>query len=536
MFLTPLKSFNGKRSISGDYFVDLILQNQKFVNDPNTGILKLGKSVIYEQNLKLFLAGVNQRKAVLTSMGEILFIKPDGEVLFKKFNHTPLKKNQPNNLNSKQFIIQNIQQNVKYVIFDQFQGRYFIILSYLGETSETNPKTIIEVETYMIQTGTQAFADFFSNNESIANNAVIEVCKNITRLPSGYVAVNSYNLCSCFNRENDYDGGIEDGVDRDQFCMLGFLQDKRAEYKEKLNLPFYQPVIPYCPCVNNKCQLARGINPTANVIDQNQCQGSLSLTVCNVNIDVDNFTANNFNIGQNCGGGGGNGNCPVVNGQLCTGRGLCINNECVCENFIGNECQFAKINCSNNGYQSSQTGECVCVNGFTGDRCQVPPPNACDGVVCQNGGNCQDGFCNCTGGFTGSSCEVPPQDPCDGVVCQNGGNCQNGSCNCTGGFTGSTCEVPPQDPCDGVVCQNGGQCLFGECVCTGGFTGSTCEVPPDDCYGVNCPTGQICKEGVCVESDVSNDGLPLGTIIVIVFGSIILFAAAAIAIYIYFKR
>ena len=53
-----------------------------------------------------------------------------------------------------------------------------------------------------------------------------------------------------------------------------------------------------------------------------------------------------------------------------------------------------------------------------------------------------------------ASCVEPPSDPCDGVVCQNDGNCVNGSCVCTDGYTGNTCQIPP-DLCNPNLCLNG---------------------------------------------------------------------------------
>jgi len=454
------------RSISGDTFTDLILENPNFITAEKSGILKMGSSQIQEKDLLLHLQGIGGRSTIITSEGEILFRDSENSILNKRFNHTPTRKNIPTYLNSKQIVIPQVQQNIKYIIFDQFQGRYFMILEYLGKvdiTDSTLKEDVIMSTTYMIQTGTKAFAEFFKSNRTVGTDVIVSICRDINRLlPLEYVRVNDYNLCSCVNRENDYEGGVEDGVDRDQFCMIGFLGEERSEYKEKLNTSFYSPLTSYCPCVNNLCELARGINPTASLIEQNQCDISLNLTVCNVNIEVDEFTTNNFNIEQNC-GGSGEGNCPFVDGQLCSGRGICTNNECVCQGYIGDKCQFQVIDCGINGYQSSDTGKCVCTNGFTGDACEFPPPDQCQDVVCQNGGVCGNGKCVCTNGFTGDACEFPPPDQCQDVACQNGGVCGNGKCVCTNGFTGDTCEFPPPDQCQDVVCPEGSICENGEC-------------------------------------------------------------------------
>jgi hypothetical protein len=64
----------------------------------------------------------------------------------------------------------------------------------------------------------------------------------------------------------------------------------------------------------------------------------------------------------------------------------------------------------------------------------------CDGVLCQNGGTCNDGFCECPSGYGGPLCQTF-FGACDGIVCQNGGTCVgSGTCDCPRGFTGALCE------------------------------------------------------------------------------------------------
>jgi hypothetical protein len=47
---------------------------------------------------------------------------------------------------------------------------------------------------------------------------------------------------------------------------------------------------------------------------------------------------------------------------------------------------------------------------------------ACDGVICQNGGSCVDGVCVCVNGYTGSQCQIDPvhidtfRIPCYGLT------------------------------------------------------------------------------------------------------------------------
>lgn len=97
----------------------------------------------------------------------------------------------------------------------------------------------------------------------------------------------------------------------------------------------------------------------------------------------------------------------------------------------------------------------------------------CDTITCLNGGTCVDGECLCPNGFTGERCETAI-DPCATVNCLNGGTCLNGECNCPSGYTGTRCETVV-DQCAGVTCQNGGTCVDGSCQCTERYTGTNCQ-------------------------------------------------------------
>uniref|UniRef100_A0A7N6BSW4 Heparan sulfate proteoglycan 2 n=1 Tax=Anabas testudineus TaxID=64144 RepID=A0A7N6BSW4_ANATE len=69
----------------------------------------------------------------------------------------------------------------------------------------------------------------------------------------------------------------------------------------------------------------------------------------------------------------------------------------------------------------------------------------CDRRPCLNGGHCMltaeyEYQCLCKDGFEGERCEVV-KDVCHSdLQCQNGGNCVNGQCVCTPGHTGPNCE------------------------------------------------------------------------------------------------
>ena len=54
--------------------------------------------------------------------------------------------------------------------------------------------------------------------------------------------------------------------------------------------------------------------------------------------------------------------------------------------------------------------ECFCSPGFTEERCTLNIDD-CVGVVCQNGGTCNDEIddftCSCTPGYSGKLCDTP---------------------------------------------------------------------------------------------------------------------------------
>jgi len=108
----------------------------------------------------------------------------------------------------------------------------------------------------------------------------------------------------------------------------------------------------------------------------------------------------------------------------------------------------------------------------------------CNPNPCQNGGTCTDtgsiAECVCIDGYTGPTCEVPP-DPCIGVDCGEQGTCVDGICECYAGYEGDNCETEINE-CIPEPCLNGGVCtdLIAdyECACIGGYHGDNCEMPP----------------------------------------------------------
>ena len=134
-----------------------------------------------------------------------------------------------------------------------------------------------------------------------------------------------------------------------------------------------------------------------------------------------------------------------------------------------------EITCLNGGICA--VGNCICPEGFRGERCQIIDGENCGDEVCLNGGSCVNNTCNCPPGWSGANCGIQVPDPCENITCLNGGVCVNGICNCPPEFSGQFCEINEQaDPCEQVECLNGGTCVDGVCDCPPGFSGVNCEI------------------------------------------------------------
>lgn len=95
-----------------------------------------------------------------------------------------------------------------------------------------------------------------------------------------------------------------------------------------------------------------------------------------------------------------------------------------------------------------------------------------------------------------SACKT---DVCDGVVCENGGTCEDGLCDCPDGYVGAQCEIP-LDACDLKNCDATGTdtCLIstvtGEanCLCSDGYEGERCEARWEEKFAGNYQASESC--------------------------------------------
>ncbi|XP_051515995.1 basement membrane-specific heparan sulfate proteoglycan core protein isoform X1 [Myxocyprinus asiaticus] len=76
-------------------------------------------------------------------------------------------------------------------------------------------------------------------------------------------------------------------------------------------------------------------------------------------------------------------------------------------------------------------------------QCQDNSP--CDHRPCLHGGTCMASAeyeyqCLCAEGYEGERCEIVKETCRDGSQCQNGGSCVNNQCVCLAGYTGKNCE------------------------------------------------------------------------------------------------
>ncbi|XP_032229293.2 uncharacterized protein LOC5505030 [Nematostella vectensis] len=152
---------------------------------------------------------------------------------------------------------------------------------------------------------------------------------------------------------------------------------------------------------------------------------------------------------------------------------------------------------------------CVCMPGYTGQRCQRALKKArCHPNPCQNGGSCTDvrnGYeCTCLTGYKGHDCEAEAQ--CKHAPCHNGGTCtelhDGFQCTCPSGYRGNTCKE--QSFCYSNPCRNGGKCTETDsdflCICKAGWSCHDCSCEGDAEYGIEAAqkrTSEVCLPDPC---------------------------------------
>ncbi len=203
--------------------------------------------------------------------------------------------------------------------------------------------------------------------------------------------------------------------------------------------------------------------------------------------------------------------CEWETGDASSGTGGFGGTEAQAGFDAGNETDFVAIE----GSLMPGIANHLCTNSNVGEsgvwRFQVRSgtvicPDA--GARCDTGsvGVCAEGVTQCVA--MGTEClPVVPAGPercdaldndCDGSVdegdelCPLGDVCDRGSCiapcfegSCTEGFSCNDSFVCISDGCDGIECPAGQRCRGGECV--------------DACAGVVCPGDQACRGGRCVD-------------------------------------
>ncbi|XP_030242366.1 protein draper isoform X4 [Drosophila navojoa] len=201
-------------------------------------------------------------------------------------------------------------------------------------------------------------------------------------------------------------------------------------------------------------------------------------------------------------------------------HGRCVAPEkCKCiEGYGGPACNII-CRCLNNSSCDSETGNCICAPGWTGDDCAEPCPDGFYGMECKErcpasmhgNATCDHitGEVVCRPGYLGLTCEhaCPPGlygPNCKlQCTCEHGGECNHvtGQCACLPGWTGSNCNQScPQDTY-GLGCTQRCRCQHhrncrkndGHCICLPGWMGDHCNyICPEGFYGEYCMNPCAC--------------------------------------------
>ncbi|XP_052269797.1 delta and Notch-like epidermal growth factor-related receptor isoform X2 [Dreissena polymorpha] len=236
-------------------------------------------------------------------------------------------------------------------------------------------------------------------------------------------------------------------------------------------------------------------------------------TINSTSTDIYNLNYNNINYNDpdiTC----GNLTCygPFTNACNTTLDQPC---ECLLE-FEGESCQFDFNECGPGHRPCGTTGlcvntirsfTCICLNGWTGDRCRYRngDPKECipgwTGPLCRDDINeCESSYsCGCNYGWTGDHCETYIDECIPAFkTCQNGAACQNQpglyECICPPEWTGKNCSQ--KNYCNLNPCRHNERCLNGQtsrnCTCLDGWKGENCTDDIDECLQSPCINNGNC--------------------------------------------
>ncbi|XP_065321637.1 protein crumbs-like isoform X2 [Gordionus sp. m RMFG-2023] len=285
----------------------------------------------------------------------------------------------------------------------------------------------------------------------------------------------------------------------------------------------------YCLCnegyQGERCELLTPTNP---------CNHSPCL---NKGLCLFNFSFGNFSClctkgyeGDNC-----EKNINECDLESCLNGGTCADMDgsfkCTCPPpFTGSVCELYNNPCLSKPCKNGATCvlvqnqyQCQCTSLYSGVNCEVPV-SQCKSISCPPNSYCVktngEIKCKCHNTYTGNNCDIDVNE-CESKIkpCQNGGQCMNQigdyKCVCSSDWMGKNCSQN-FDPCASDPCLNQGVCMSHignsterknyeynnekalieqyECVCRDGYEGKNCEANIDDCLGVLCPPGKICRD------------------------------------------